>query len=35
MQNRAIAQRFAQIADMLEAKGESIFRINAYRRAAR
>jgi DNA polymerase (family 10) len=35
MQNRAIAQRFAQIADMLEAKGESIFRINAYRRASR
>ena len=35
MQNRAIAQRFAQIADMLEAKSESIFRINAYRRAAR
>lgn len=35
MHNRAIAQRFAQIADMLEAKGESIFRINAYRRAAR
>lgn len=35
MQNRAIAQRFALIADMLEIKGESIFRINAYRRAAR
>jgi DNA polymerase (family 10) len=35
MRNRAIAQRFAQIADMLEAKGESLFRINAYRRAAR
>jgi DNA polymerase (family 10) len=35
MQNRAIAERFAQIADMLEVKGESIFRINAYRRAAR
>jgi len=35
MQNRAIAQRFALIADMLEVKGESIFRINAYRRAAR
>jgi len=33
--NRAIAQRFALIADMLEVKGESIFRINAYRRAAR
>lgn len=35
MQNRAIAERFALIADMLEVKGESIFRINAYRRAAR
>jgi DNA polymerase (family 10) len=35
MKNRAIAERFAQIADMLEIKGESIFRINAYRRAAR
>jgi DNA polymerase (family 10) len=35
VQNRAIAQRFALIADMLEVKGESIFRINAYRRAAR
>jgi DNA polymerase (family 10) len=35
MQNRAIAERFAAIADMLEIKGESIFRINAYRRAAR
>ncbi|MBI3998097.1 MAG: DNA polymerase/3'-5' exonuclease PolX [Armatimonadetes bacterium] len=35
MQNRAIAQRFALIADMLEIKGEMIFRINAYRRAAR
>jgi len=33
--NRVIAQRFALIADMLEVKGESIFRINAYRRAAR
>jgi DNA polymerase (family 10) len=35
MQNRAIAERFALIADMLEIKGDSIFRINAYRRAAR
>jgi DNA polymerase (family 10) len=34
-QNRAIAERFTQIADMLEIKGELIFRINAYRRAAR
>jgi DNA polymerase (family 10) len=35
MQNQAIAERFAQIADMLEIKGELVFRINAYRRAAR
>jgi DNA polymerase (family 10) len=35
LQNRAVAERFALIADMLEIKGESIFRINAYRRAAR
>ncbi len=35
MQNRAVAQRFALIADMLEIKGESVFRVNAYRRAAR
>ncbi|MDI6771098.1 MAG: DNA polymerase/3'-5' exonuclease PolX [bacterium] len=34
-QNRAIAQRFALIADLLEIGGESVFRINAYRRAAR
>ncbi len=33
--NREIAQRFALIADLLEIKGESVFRINAYRRAAR
>jgi DNA polymerase (family 10) len=33
--NRAIAERFAQMADMLEIKGESVFRVNAYRRAAR
>ncbi len=33
--NRAVAQRFALIADLLEIKGESVFRINAYRRAAR
>lgn len=33
--NRAIAQRFALIADLLEIRGESIFRINAYRRASR
>ncbi|MCL6551563.1 MAG: DNA polymerase/3'-5' exonuclease PolX [Firmicutes bacterium] len=35
MQNRAVAQRLQQIADLLEIKGEQIFRINAYRRAAR
>jgi DNA polymerase (family 10) len=35
MHNRAIAERFAQMADMLEIKGESVFRVNAYRRAAR
>lgn len=34
-QNRAVAQRFALIADLLEIGGESVFRINAYRRAAR
>ncbi|MDR7532925.1 MAG: DNA polymerase/3'-5' exonuclease PolX [Armatimonadota bacterium] len=35
MQNRAVAQRLNQIADLLEIKGDQIFRINAYRRAAR
>src|SRR2546428_52835 len=35
MQNRAIAAMFNNIADMLEIKGESPFRITAYRRAAR
>lgn len=35
MQNRAIAAMFNDIADMLEVKGESPFRITAYRRAAR
>jgi len=35
LQNRAVAQRFALIADLLEIGGESVFRINAYRRAAR
>ncbi|HEY3248849.1 MAG TPA: DNA polymerase/3'-5' exonuclease PolX [bacterium] len=35
MQNRAIAAMFNDIADMLEIKAESPFRINAYRRAAR
>lgn len=35
MQNRAIAAMFHDIADMLEIKEESPFRITAYRRAAR
>ncbi len=35
MKNRAIAAMFNDIADMLEIKGESIFRVTAYRRAAR
>jgi len=35
MQNRAAAAMFNDIADMLEIKAESPFRINAYRRAAR
>ncbi|HXF82834.1 MAG TPA: DNA polymerase/3'-5' exonuclease PolX [bacterium] len=35
MQNRAIAAMFNDIADMLEIKQESPFRITAYRRAAR
>lgn len=35
MKNREIAAVFTDIADMLEVKGESPFRITAYRRAAR
>jgi len=35
MKNREIAAVFNDIADMLEVKGESPFRITAYRRAAR
>ncbi len=35
MHNRAIAAMFNDIADMLEVKNESPFRITAYRRAAR
>ncbi len=35
MKNRALAAMFNDIADMLEIKGESVFRITAYRRAAR
>jgi len=33
--NLEIARRFAQIADLLEIKQESTFRVNAYRKAAR
>ena len=35
MKNSQIAELFEKIADALEVKGESIFRINAYRRAGR
>ena len=35
MRNLALARIFGEIADMLEIKEESIFRISAYRRAAR
>ncbi|HET6781802.1 MAG TPA: DNA polymerase/3'-5' exonuclease PolX [bacterium] len=35
MKNRAIAAMFNDIADMLEIKGETPYRITAYRRAAR
>lgn len=35
MKNQSIAAMFNDIADMLEIKGESVFRITAYRRAAR
>lgn len=35
MKNRAIAAMFNEIADMLEIKSDTPFRINAYRRAAR
>jgi DNA polymerase (family 10) len=34
MKNQRIAALFNQIADMLELKGENVFRIRAYRRAA-
>jgi len=34
MKNQQIAKIFAEIADLLELKGESVFRIRAYRRAA-
>ena len=35
MKNQEIAQVLEKIADCLEFKGESVFRQNAYRRAAR
>jgi len=34
MKNRDIARVFESIADMLELKGESVFRVNAYHKAA-
>ena len=34
MDNRPIAQLFAEIADLLEIKGENLFKIRAYRSAA-
>ena len=34
MKNQQIAKIFSEIADLLELKGESVFRIRAYRRAA-
>jgi DNA polymerase (family 10) len=34
MKNRQIAQIFSEIAELLELKGENVFRIRAYRRAA-
>ena len=33
--NRELARIFDRIADFLEFKGDSIYRINAYRKAAR
>ncbi|MFQ5429220.1 MAG: DNA polymerase/3'-5' exonuclease PolX [Phycisphaerae bacterium] len=35
MKNKELAAVFSEIADLLEIKGEQIFRINSYRRAAR
>ena len=34
MKNREIAELFNEIADILELKGENVFRVNAYRRGA-
>ncbi|HDD64498.1 MAG TPA: hypothetical protein ENF61_00075, partial [Firmicutes bacterium] len=33
--NQEIAEIFEKIADALEFKGENLFRVNAYRKAAR
>ena len=35
MNNREIAQKFYEVADILEILGQNQFRVNAYRRAAR
>lgn len=35
MKNKEIAQLFEQFADILQIKGENVFKINAYRKAAR
>ncbi|MFQ5502687.1 MAG: DNA polymerase/3'-5' exonuclease PolX [Phycisphaerae bacterium] len=35
MKNKEIADAFSEIADLLEIKGEKVFRINSYRRASR
>jgi len=35
MKNRQIAELFERLADALELKGESVFRVNAYRKAGR
>jgi DNA polymerase (family 10) len=35
MKNREIADTFASLADILEIKGEDVFRVNAYRRVSR
>jgi DNA polymerase (family 10) len=35
MKNREIAKLFEKMADMLEFKGENVFKINAYRKASR
>ncbi len=35
MDNRALAEMFDQIGDLLEIKGEVVYKVLAYRRAAR